>query len=151
MGTGFASREEEVQAFLDARLVGVLATQGREGPHASLVAFAAEQGLRALVFATPRATRKYTNLEHDPRVALLVDDRSNQRSDFQAATAVTVYGRAGSLPKEGGREWLDLYLAKHPGLSEFASSPGCVLVRISVDRLSVVNSFQQVTDIVPPS
>jgi hypothetical protein len=57
---------ETIQSLFDAQ------------PYASLMAFAATDDLKRLLFATERNTRKYANLVSNPRAALLVDNRSNQ-------------------------------------------------------------------------
>ena len=142
-----SSRLEEVRILLESQSLGVLATNGPQGPHASLVAFASSLDLRNLVLATPMSTRKYANMLSDPRVALLVDSRSNQSSDFHAAAAVTAYGQARVACKEQDREWMYLYLQKHPYLVDFVHAPSCALVTIAVDRFSQVTSFQDVAEI----
>ena len=141
------SRLEEVRTLLESQSLGVLATSGPQGPHASLVAFASSLDLRTLVLATPMSTRKYANLLSDPRVALLVDSGSNQSSDFHAAMAVTAYGHARVVSKEKEQELMHLYLQKHPHLIDFVHAPSCALVYIAVDRFSLVASFQEVAEI----
>ena len=56
----------------------VLGTQGVERVSLNLMAVAATDDLRSLILATERATSKYANLRHDPRVSLLVDSRANR-------------------------------------------------------------------------
>ena len=67
--------------------LAVLATQGKGQPYGNLVAFAATDDLKSLLFATARATRKYANITTDPRVAMVIDSRTNQKTDFQRAVA----------------------------------------------------------------
>ena len=69
--------------------LAVLASQGDGQPYGNLVAFAATDDLKSLLFATARATRKYANIIKDPRVAMVIDSRTNQKVDFQRAVAVT--------------------------------------------------------------
>lgn len=76
--------------------LAVLATQREGQPFTNLVAFAATDDLKHLAFATTRATRKYANLAADSQVAMLVDNRRNQISDFENAAAVTAIS-SGSL------------------------------------------------------
>ena len=142
-----SSRLEEVRILLESQYLGVLATNGPQGSHASLVAFASSLDLRTLVLATPMSTRKYAHMLSDPRVALLVDSRSNQRFDFHAAAAVTAYGHARIASKEHDQEWMHLYLQKHPHLGDFVRAPSCALMSIAVDRFSQVTSFQDVAEI----
>ena len=132
--------------FASQRL-GVLATYGEGQPYSSLVAFAATNDLKYLVFATTRATRKYANLSAESRVAILVDNRSNQDSDFHSAIAVTALGKAEEIDKREKNQFLRLYLDKHPYLAEFVNSPTCALLKVSVDRYYMVNRFQNVMEL----
>ena len=78
---------EQLQLFLASQRLAVLATHQEGQPHTSLVAFGVTPDLREIVLATPRTTRKFTNLLADDRVALLFDNRSNDPSDFSDAMA----------------------------------------------------------------
>ncbi len=134
------------ELFASQRL-GVLATCAEGQPHASLVAFAATDDLRHVVFATPRATRKYAQLSANPAVALVVDSRSSDESDFQKATAVTVIGRATEATGEERDRFLAAYCARHSHLQEFATSPTSALVTVVVDKYSIVTQFQNVVEL----
>ena len=132
--------------FASQRL-GVLATYGEGQPYSSLVAFAATNDLKYLVFATTRATRKYANLSTESRVALLVDNRSNQDTDFHRAIAVTALGKAEEVKESERDHFLKLYLAKHPYLEDFVNSPTCALLKVSINRYYMVNRFRNVMEL----
>jgi nitroimidazol reductase NimA-like FMN-containing flavoprotein (pyridoxamine 5'-phosphate oxidase superfamily) len=134
-----------LRSLLKCQNLGVLSTCGEEGPYASLISFAAAEDLKTLIFATGRSTRKYANLSKNPRVALLVDNRSNRVADYKDAVAATATGVAEETAKSGGGE-LSLYLAKHPHLSEFLESPNTALLKIRVDRYILVSHFQCVVE-----
>ena len=63
-------------------------------PYVSMVAFAAVEGLGRLLFFTSRSTRKFHNMLSCSWVSMLIDNRTNQASDFDNALAATVIGRA---------------------------------------------------------
>ena len=86
--------KRNLRKLLRSQPLAVLATQNQGQPYASLVAFASSDDLKSLYFATTRATRKYANLSGDSRVAMLVDNRSNNASDFSLAMAATATGTA---------------------------------------------------------
>ncbi len=135
---------EQLHHLFFSQLLAVLSTQEEGQPYCSLVAFAATDDIRSLVFATNRATRKYANLVHEPRISLLIDNRSNDVSDFHNAVAVTATGRAIEIPEGEKVSFLKLYLNKHPNLKDFVMSPGCAMIRIQVERYYIVNRFQNV-------
>jgi len=138
-----------VRELFASQGLAVLATQGRGGPHASLVAFAATEDLRHLIFATERETRKYANLAADPRVALLVDDRSHRAADLVEATAVTAEGRARDARGNERERLAARLLGKHPALKPFLAHPGCELIAVAVEAYQVVTRFQSVVEFCP--
>ena len=143
-----AAIQSVVRQLLASQRLAVLATRAKNGhPYANLMAFAASDDLRSLLLVTSRATRKYENLMADPRVALLIDSRSNAASDFHEAVALTVVGRAEEVPAEDRNHLLAAYLEKHPHLEGFASSPSCAVFRVSVSSYYLVRQFQQVTEL----
>jgi heme iron utilization protein len=130
-----------VRSLLKHRSLGVLCTSGPQGPHASLVAFAASRDLGDIIFATLRATQKYDNLTLDPRVCLLVDSRTNEVADFTLAEAATVVGRVSEIPDADKAKWRGIFLRKHPSLRTFTASPDCALFRIRARRFNMVSRF----------
>ena len=103
----------KLKEMFDKQRIGVLSTQKRNRPYASLVAFAVTDDLRNFVFATPRTTRKYCNIMASSRAALLIDNRSNKLSDFRKAMAVTVVGTVRELRKSKKSRLIQLYTHKH--------------------------------------
>ncbi|HPI92515.1 MAG TPA: pyridoxamine 5'-phosphate oxidase family protein [Deltaproteobacteria bacterium] len=134
----------ELKALFASQGLAVLSTHEHGQPYCSLVAFSSSEDLKQLVFATTRSTRKFSNIDEDSRVSMLIDNRSNRVSDFHEAMAVTVTGRAEESlgPEKDGL--LKLYLAKHPHLEDFVMSPSCALMRLDVLRYYVVSRFQHV-------
>ena len=133
--------------LLESQRLAVLSTQNHGQPYCNLIAIAATDDLRHLLFATTRATRKYANLMADSRVAVLVDNRQNDVSDFTGAAALTALGKAWELQGAERQQFLKVYLGKHPYLEEFVTSPTCALLRIKVDKYIVVTRFQEVREI----
>jgi nitroimidazol reductase NimA-like FMN-containing flavoprotein (pyridoxamine 5'-phosphate oxidase superfamily) len=138
-----------LQEFLASQRSAVLATTENGQPYLSLMAFAATDDLQYLLVATYRATRKFRNIEADPRVALLVDNRSNQPSDTEQSMAVTALGRAKEVEATERNWFLRTYIAKHPHLEIFVSSPECTLIKIRVERYFLVSNFQEIKEVVP--
>ena len=124
--------------------LAVLATQCNGQPYGNLVAFAATEDLKALLFATARGTRKFANITTDPRVAMVMDSRTNQKADFQKAVAVTATGIAEEVARTERDHLTKLYLLKHPHLKKFVNSPNSTLLRVKVDTYYVVKRFQNV-------
>ncbi len=115
----------------------VLATAGQGRPYGSLVAFAATDDLKELVFATSRQTRKFANLVSEPRVALVIDSRSNEEADLRDAVAITALGPARELEGAERKRLAGVYLAKHPLLAEFIGWPATALCAVTVEEYLV--------------
>jgi len=139
--------ERIVRELLASQRLAVLATEAQGNPYTSLIAFAAAPDLKALVFATPRPTRKFSNLSGNARVSLLVDNRTNREEDFSDAAAATILGTAREATGEEWESSIALLLGKHPYLSSFARSPNCAIFRVDVEAYYVVNRFQSVSEL----
>lgn len=138
--------ERTLRELTSAQRFAVLSTHDSGQPYASLVAFAAGADLSTLLFATARATRKYANLTADPRVALLIDSRSNSATDISGAVATTVTGACRELAGPEREAALEVYLGKHPELESFVTAPSCALLQVDVATYYVVDHFQHVVE-----
>ncbi len=131
--------------------LAVLATADSSAPYANLVAVAFTLDLNHLFFATSRATRKWQNLSRNPQVSLLLDNRSNQVSDFSKAVAATIIGTAEEMTGEDRERGEKLYLAKHPNLRDFLTEPECALFKVTIGKIYLVTHFQKVMEFDFPS
>lgn len=138
-----------VESLLREQRFAALATQGGDAPYTSLVAFAVAPDLRQLVFPTRAGTRKFANLEVNPRVALLVDNRSNTAADYRNAAALTVTGHVSLVrgpESDERREWLR---ARHPMLASFLTEPDCRVATVAVAEYLLVTRFEAVVRLDP--
>lgn len=138
---------KQITDLLGSQLLAALSTQRQGQPYSSLIAFAHTDNLATLIFATPRPTRKFTNLVSEPRVSLLVDSRSNNEEDFHAASAVTILGEVSEIAGSREEEYKSLYLTRHPYLENFINSPTTALLKIEVKHYILVNRFQHVMEL----
>jgi len=137
----------KLKELFDKQRIGVLSTQKKNMPYASLVAFAVTDDLKSFVFATPRTTRKYSNIMASRRAALLIDNRSNRMSDFRRAMAVTVVGTVRELRKSRKSRLIQLYTDKHSHLEDFIKSPTCAVLCLEAETLHIVDRFQHVVEL----
>ncbi|BHH85994.1 pyridoxamine 5'-phosphate oxidase family protein [Desulforhopalus sp. 52FAK] len=137
---------EDIKKLLESQTFAVLATQGDGQPYTSLMAYAFTEDLRFLVVATAMSTRKYKNIAGESRVALLIDDRSNNGEDFQNATALTIMGEAREVSLEEREYFSDLYLKRHSPLETFLASSLTVFFKIEVNTYLLVSKFEDVVE-----
>ena len=124
----------------------VLATDDDGQPYTSLVNFALTPDCKAVIFATPRATRKYRNMIKTKSVALLIDSRSKKTKNLMGTEAVTVIGNA--RPLRRGKAWeafANIYIRKHPDLAEFVYSPSTAFMVVDATRCIHVSQFQTIS------
>jgi nitroimidazol reductase NimA-like FMN-containing flavoprotein (pyridoxamine 5'-phosphate oxidase superfamily) len=134
---------ELVRSLLASQRFAVLATESEGQPYSNLVAFAEADNLRSLLFVTGRDTKKYSNTVASKRVAVLVDNRTNQPSDLDKAVAVTALGTIEEVAADCRGHLAAIYLSKHPQLEDFLRRPSNALMRVAVTDY-IVASFESV-------
>jgi nitroimidazol reductase NimA-like FMN-containing flavoprotein (pyridoxamine 5'-phosphate oxidase superfamily) len=132
-----------LKSLFAAQRFGVLATQSGGQPYGTLVTFAETPDLAAILFVTGRDTRKYSDAMGSRKVAVVVDSRMNQESDFKTAVAVTATGEVEEVAGVERDGLAEVYLSKHPSLSVFVINPANALIKIKVAEY-VVASFDKV-------
>ncbi len=157
LGNGLAeaphdpAASERIRTLLCEQPYAVLCTQGGGQPYGSLVAFAANNDLNSLVFATPVTTRKYRLLSECDRVALVVDNRSDFAAEISQIQAVTATGRAHVLERsEQAERWYRLLIDRHGYMRSFITAETTALIRVDIVRYLHVTRLQEVRQWVPP-
>lgn len=137
----------QIDTLLSGQRLATLSTCSADGhPYASLVAFDADPDLSGIIFATSRATRKFANLSHEARAAMLVDNSGNVKADIYEAMAVTVLGVTTELSGAEQDKAVERYIRKHPHLTKFVQAPSTAVLRLKVDVYYLVNRFQKVME-----
>jgi len=134
---------QNVKKLCASQQLCVLATQYAGQPYSNLVAFAETGELRNLIFVTGRNTRKYTNSISNPKVAIMVDSRSNRTADFKNALAVTAIGTVEEVSGSDRDRLVDIYISKHPHLAKFVDGSDKALMKVTVTEY-VVAHFDRV-------
>ncbi|AHM57744.1 pyridoxamine 5'-phosphate oxidase (plasmid) [Peptoclostridium acidaminophilum DSM 3953] len=142
---GPAGVEEAIRNLCDEQSFAVLATQGQGQPYATLISFATSPDMKYAIFATPIQTRKYSLIQGDQMISMLIDNRSSQPNSLNSISALTITGKAKALSDEESIElWSGLLLCKHPYLSHFVKSPSTALIVVEVTGYFYVRRFQEV-------
>ena len=121
-----------LRQIMETQRFAVLATLNNQQPYSNLLAFAVSRDLRQIIFATERGTQKYRNIISNDKVALLIDNRSNNQSDFTEAVAITALGVASELRGDRSKKLVQSYLDRHPSLGEFLQRPDTAIIRVTV-------------------
>jgi len=135
-----------LRRILTSQRFAVLCSINDRQPYSNLIAFAVSDDLKYLVFITNRNTRKYRNIIGNNQVSLLIDNRTNQTTDVNTATAITVLGSAIEMADKNQR-FISIYQAKHADLNSFINEPENVLIIIAVSEY-IVADFNKINRII---
>jgi hypothetical protein len=102
------------------------------------------ENYRKLIFATYRNTRKYRNLAHNSKVAVLVESIDINRSGLQESFVLTAFGHVEEIETTEKNMVFEAHLERHPTLFSFMQSEDCSLVRIKVESYQVVRGIDDV-------
>ena len=133
-----------VEALLGSDAVAHVWTNNPDGsPQVSVVWVIAHGD--EILFGTDGASRKARNLAHDPRIILSIEDTERNERGFQRH--LVIRGRAtiepGPNPEVMDRLAAAYGLGHHP--LALRDSPTAVLVRVTVDRVSGVGPWVDLT------
>ncbi len=137
--------KERLKSLMEEQKLGVLATFHEDEPYTNLVAFVTSDDLKYIFFVTPVFTRKYSYLSVSGKASMMIDNRSNDESDFKDAMAVNATGSVMAIEKPDDIK--EIYVEKHPYLMDFIQSPSSALMRIDVERYIVASKFQNVVEV----
>ena len=131
--------ESQVEAFLASHRVGHLATSDSRGePHVIPVCYAYEAGaIYSALDLKPKRVRsrelkRVRNIRSNPRVALIVDDYSE---DWDALAYVLVQGQAVVLESGAERQRAEALLREKYNQYEELLEPGCPALKITPERV----------------
>ncbi|MFW9957414.1 MAG: pyridoxamine 5'-phosphate oxidase family protein [Candidatus Odinarchaeota archaeon] len=138
---------QRIKKVINSQSIAVLGTSKNDEPYSCLVAYAVTDDVSHFIFATMRQRLKYRNLSVNPRVSLIIDDRSEKSSDFNETTSITILGTAKDILGSEREEYATLLLTLHPSLADFVNSPDCAIIRVDVEKIYVVSEFESVVTI----
>ena len=128
---------EEIQSLVRSRKHCVLATAADNQPYCSLMVYTVNADCTRIFMCTRGNTRKYRNLEENPRVSLLIDSRDQPRP-----RALTVEGTAETLAGDPERQQVrDAMLTAYPELRTLLDSPDAALICIRVKSVVFLNGL----------
>ena len=132
---------DKMKALVKEKDFCVLATVSAEGPHCSLMSYAADDDCRELYMITHRQTKKYKNLTGNGAVSLLVDSRE-EGADRGEVRALTVSGVFRKIEGESERKAaLARLLERHPRLKPFADSPDAEVFAVRVRSFQLLEGI----------
>ena len=146
---------ERCREILTSSYMLVLATQGANGPHASLMFHVFDEANNSFLIVTSKDTLKYKNLSKDGRVSLLVDTRLRFSCEkptdkvLQNVQAITVTGAAEELTGESGREAIQTLSSRHSALVDTLTDPDVAVFSIKATQYKLLTGPNRIETYVP--
>jgi len=144
---------DAIRTLIQGQHSCVLATSLDNRPHTSLMGFAPSEDCMTFFMATYRNTNKFANLQANPEVCLLVDNRATQPGSNRLETmALTVHGRVEILhDPEQCRTVADLLRRNLPHLRDFLAGEDIVLIAVRATNFLLLHGPTDATyETVPP-
>ncbi|WP_027720710.1 pyridoxamine 5'-phosphate oxidase family protein [Maridesulfovibrio zosterae] len=141
------SRENSVKACVEMLCdnnILVLATQGKEGPHTSLMAYCCSHDGREIYMLSSKKSQKWMNLQQCNQVSLLIDDRDGKlKHKRNEIKALTVSGTFTESQPEDEKKILKYITQKNPETASLFSGPDCAVICVKVESFLMLNGPKQ--------
>ncbi|SMP53504.1 pyridoxamine 5'-phosphate oxidase family protein [Desulfonatronum lacustre] len=145
---------DSIRELIQSQNACVLATSRNNAPHASLMGFVPSEDCSTFFLATYRNTTKFANIQANPEVSLLLDDRAaHPVQDRRETKALTVHGRAEILKDlEQCRTVADILRRRLPHLQDFLNGPDIAFIAVqAVDFLLLQGPTEAIFETADPS
>ncbi len=130
---------DRIESLIRKKKNCVLATSTDDKPHCSLMTYIVDENCREIYLITHKRTRKYSNLQKNNYVSLLLDTRDSSDDPIQALTIGGIY-----IPIEDPvkrKRILDQFLSAHPSMKQFADHVEAELICIKIDSFLLLNGL----------
>jgi nitroimidazol reductase NimA-like FMN-containing flavoprotein (pyridoxamine 5'-phosphate oxidase superfamily) len=136
--------KEYIEEILKASRFAVLATEGDGHPHASLIAITPFGKISQLIFATYRNTRKYRNLEHNNKVAVLIEGEYVNMNGLNESVVLTIIGHTEEISISDNEAAYQAHLKRHPEMGSFMLSSDCAIIMVIARSYQVVYGIDDI-------
>lgn len=130
--------KEYIGAVLKTSGFAVLATEGNDQPHASLIAITPFGNFRQIIFATYRNTLKYRNLSSNNKVAVLIESGVINIKGLKQSVVLTIIGQTEEIDPAEKEAAYQAHLKRHPEMESFMLSSDCALIQVIAKSYQVV-------------
>lgn len=111
-----------IRTLLESQTNLVISTMGDDTPEAALVAYASAHDL-SLVFATYSSSRKYINIQKNPKVAVVFSDNALKSVQYEGKTEV--------LEGEELKKYKQLLFQRNPKSIQYENHPEQTYLKIT--------------------
>ncbi|WP_291329184.1 pyridoxamine 5'-phosphate oxidase family protein [Desulfovibrio sp. UCD-KL4C] len=124
----------------------VLSTHDGPEPHSSLMTYASSADGSEIYMVSRKNSRKWMNIERNPNVSLLIDDRDlkleKRNSEIKA---LTISGEHIHVTSHSERtEIIKLISDKNPNIASLFSGPECEIIRIKTNSFQLLDGPEKI-------
>ena len=142
-----------IRSILHEQVQCVMATQSEGALFQHLMAYAFEEGLSTVYFASLATTRKVTNIRVDPQISLLWDNRTGNNKDHVSGFALTAMGYAQTLDNDQlcshGPHPAKRLRQRNASLSGLLDQDDAVILAVSIQRYHLVKGYTESYEYIP--
>lgn len=135
---------DTMKALVREKDICVLATVSDNRPHCSLMAYVANEAGTEIYMVTFKNTKKYTNLNENPWVSLLIDTREEdhgaRRSQARALTVTGVFEQIGD--DDMRHQIREALMSRHAQLEGFADHPDAEVFSIRIHSFLLLDGIK---------
>jgi len=139
--------DEKVKLCVDllcSNSILVLATQGEDGPYTSLMAYSCTSDGREIYMLSSKKSQKWVNIQNNPQVSLLVDDRDGKlKQNRSSIKALTVTGEFIKIDAEKKDTIMKHFAIDNPEINSSFSGPDCDIICIKATSFLLLDGPQQ--------
>ena len=136
--------KEYIESIIKTSRFAVLATESDGQPHTSLIAITPADGFRQLIFATYRNTRKYRNLLHNSKVALLIEGEYVNINGLKEKVVLSIIGHTEDISIAENKAAFKAHLMRHPQMESFMLSSDCALIKVIAKSYQFVSGIDEI-------
>jgi len=133
-----------ISDLLDQQAQCVLATMGETSPYQHLMAYAFSDDLFTIYLATYMDTRKFRNMQLNPNVSLIWDNRKGNIQDHLDGYSLSATGLADQLEGTSQEEARKAIRSRNTTLDNLLTHANCRLFSINLEEYTLTKGYDQV-------
>jgi nitroimidazol reductase NimA-like FMN-containing flavoprotein (pyridoxamine 5'-phosphate oxidase superfamily) len=134
----------EVSNLLSQQKQCVLATMDETFPCQHLMAYAFSEDLFTIHFATYSNTRKFQNMQKNPNVSMMWDNRKGSIQDHVDGYSLTATGSAELLKGQLQEDARKSLYSRNSTLCNLLSSSNCRLISVSLEEYTLTKGYNHI-------
>ncbi|MBI9112989.1 pyridoxamine 5'-phosphate oxidase family protein [Maridesulfovibrio ferrireducens] len=119
----------------------VLSTQGEPYPLSSLMTYASSDDASEIYMISRKNSNKWKNIEKNPQVSLLIDDRDGKlekrQGEIKALTITGIHTPVSSISERA--DIIELISQKNSNIADLFSGPECEIIRIKAESFQLLD------------